>query len=331
MKNNISIIYQYLSVDAFEKMMNHKTIKLSNIMKSNDSSELLLSYDVLDNLIFDKYSKKIKISKTFKDIKDVVKFHNDSIEHIKRSEPKIHTQYVSCFSSNGDMLSQWRGYGNLAKISTKAISKSSKEGNDSCYFDDYDMSCGISVGFDSKKMNGLFNGENARLNNVSFGKVSYSSSKQKSLFREHARKLLQILDSEDTKMNFVFGKSNAYSIVYQDAIIQKAPYVKNKFFKEEKEYRICLWDSGAPIKHEITIKDKIKIESKVDAIKNKKEYYVYFEDYFDRYIKEIIIGPNCKYDETKVKKILKSNKIKAKVKYSLGHDIFIKSKNREQF
>lgn len=84
--NNENIFYHYCSLDTLHKIIEGKTIRLSNIDRMNDSNEG----------------------------KDIEKFAKDIIDDISESLKELyHNQriYISCFSKGRDILSQWRAYG----------------------------------------------------------------------------------------------------------------------------------------------------------------------------------------------------------------------------
>lgn len=84
--NNENIFYHYCSLDTLHKIIEGKTIRLSNIDRMNDSNEG----------------------------KDIEKFAKDIIEDMHESlKEQYYNQriYISCFSKGKDILSQWRAYG----------------------------------------------------------------------------------------------------------------------------------------------------------------------------------------------------------------------------
>jgi len=91
-------IYHYCSLQSFESIITNKCLRLSNAFKSNDYYEL--------NWIF-------------KLMKEMGKF---DYNYISKLEYIYHLGLISffkphmiCFSKEGDLLSQWRGYGNDGK------------------------------------------------------------------------------------------------------------------------------------------------------------------------------------------------------------------------
>lgn len=110
MQKNVKTIYQYLSIPAFTSMINYGTLKLSDIKKSNDTTELKLRFDVFDECIIDAYDKEKPKYMSKISTEDFMKILREKTNFIKETEDNIHTQYVSCFSEQSDLLSQWRGY-----------------------------------------------------------------------------------------------------------------------------------------------------------------------------------------------------------------------------
>ncbi|SCJ52561.1 Protein of uncharacterised function (DUF2971) [uncultured Clostridium sp.] len=88
--NNDNIFYHYCSLDTLHKIIEGKTIRLSNIDRMNDSNEG----------------------------KDIEKFAKDIIDTMPESlREQYYNQriYISCFSKGKDILSQWRAYGDDGK------------------------------------------------------------------------------------------------------------------------------------------------------------------------------------------------------------------------
>jgi len=135
---------------------------------------------------------------------------NESILHavsVVLNEISEVDRYVTCFSKEGDSLSQWRAYAN--------------NGN------------GISIGFNRKKL------EFSLLGNNSYKSVIYNKEKQKSsvkLVVDEATKFFLPKKKELNWSDYLYHSFVGYSISnLLDFII--ATY-KDPAFKEEKEYRI---------------------------------------------------------------------------------------------
>lgn len=84
--------------------------------KSNDKSELQLMYGLVKDVFIEEFcnDKPKYINKHFP-LDDFKKFLDINTYGINPSEQSLCTQFVICFSDNGDMLSHWRGYGDDGK------------------------------------------------------------------------------------------------------------------------------------------------------------------------------------------------------------------------
>ncbi|TIN16661.1 MAG: DUF2971 domain-containing protein [Mesorhizobium sp.] len=91
------VIFHYCSLETFLSIVQYKSLRLSDINTMNDYSEMHWAYDRLIeavNQLIDEY--------------DVEYF-----EYLDKlvSEAQLHTlPLLSCFSTDGDVLSQWRAY-----------------------------------------------------------------------------------------------------------------------------------------------------------------------------------------------------------------------------
>lgn len=101
----MSIYYHYCNVDAFLNIVRNKILWLSDIDKSNDPWE---GRGVFQN-IFDYYSYN-RTDEEF-DNKDLSRLMDLVMNYDceRRLYQNFHA-YAICFSKNGDLLSQWRGY-----------------------------------------------------------------------------------------------------------------------------------------------------------------------------------------------------------------------------
>lgn len=91
------IIYHYCSVEAFNAIIQNKTIWLSSVYNLNDYKEI--------HWIKDKIFKKIQNSIT----KDNFQKYKTFEELYSKQLPNV---YIASFSQGSDLLSQWRAYAN---------------------------------------------------------------------------------------------------------------------------------------------------------------------------------------------------------------------------
>lgn len=348
MKRNIenkkeTLVYQYLPYSKFELMINNRTIRLGNIRKSNDSSELELRKEIFKEVIVEEYNnKKPKYMNIESDV--FCDLFSNKIEYINQNEDNLHTEFVSCFSGESDLLSQWRGYAQEICINKHTIQNLLKNNkNEKILLNDFGIIGGVAVGFDVKQLNRITSNKTGLGDTFSFGKVAYSKYKQKALFREDAREIVKEIRRyvKENKSLEQFNWS-VCQLIYHKSIISKGAYIKNSFFFEEKEYRICFWDSLSLNNKEIKI-GKTAILSCKEYIDNYKKnnisnlhispqdkyYYIYMNNDMKNYIKEIVIGPNCMHTEKEIKSFLISNGIDCKIRKSRGDGIFVSSSNHK--
>jgi hypothetical protein len=127
------LIYHYVSQSTFENIVRKNAVWATNLAYMNDSQELKDGYKIFSSIINDKFSSLISYEKYslknhynnqeydfdigdinfqsffWEKIKNYFNLINDAIS-LKNEDDPIHT-YASCFTKEGDQLSQWRGYG----------------------------------------------------------------------------------------------------------------------------------------------------------------------------------------------------------------------------
>lgn len=104
------IVYHYCSLEAFIKIIKKKQLRMTDIVKSNDSMEIKYCQSKLAEVI---YSVAKHLKKNHAINKYIYNFFEnfDSDEFAKEIFEKTQLSwYVTCFSKQGDLLSQWRGY-----------------------------------------------------------------------------------------------------------------------------------------------------------------------------------------------------------------------------
>lgn len=108
-------LYHYGSNQRCFGILSDKSIRMSDIRKSNDYNELVFFYpDILDEVLFlyqadpFEFEFESRIGETaLREILDLMR------ELISSSiEDGAFSNFVTCFSEEADLLSQWRGYAN---------------------------------------------------------------------------------------------------------------------------------------------------------------------------------------------------------------------------
>lgn len=304
------VVYHYCSVDTFHAIATKKTIRLSDITKSNDSMEIMWITQYIKDVfgeVFDsedaRYFKQNYPNSLFEELLN--HYQLDFFDENKR----IYSHYVGCFSEKGDVLSQWRGYADDGK--------------------------GVAVGFDSELLSSI--GLPAKDDPISskllyFGKVDYSEYTQKQTVKRAARQLI-----EELKLIAKKHSINDIDLIKQKSIapfnrcflnlFNQAIFIKSPFFREEIEYRICQWidnRSGDPKVEKAHLNNNIVFEkfSFENRDGNLVSYFdLCFKECPQPFIKQVVIGPKSKITKADVCRFLLNNGIELSVKniiYSEG-------------
>ncbi|MGO9137232.1 MAG: DUF2971 domain-containing protein [Syntrophales bacterium] len=108
------ILYHYCSIDTFMKIIENKTIRLSNIFKMNDYSEVMHVLDFLPSALHEEYKTR-PFSFNYKGI-DNDKALDQIVLDIKKSINEVKfVSYIASFSASEDDLEQWNRYGDDGK------------------------------------------------------------------------------------------------------------------------------------------------------------------------------------------------------------------------
>lgn len=300
------IVYHYCSMDVFMKIISGKSIRLSDITKSNDSMEILWITKHIRDVFAEAFQKECGKTKFFREgcqeseFMDLVEqYSNEFFKQDKR----VHSYLVCCFSKKGDLLSQWRGYADDAK--------------------------GVSVGFEDEIIKSLSkpgkDGKDVE-NPFQYGKAVYSESMQKSRIRKCAKKLISELkkiiklknvdeDEREKKIMDIF-----YSCFTQ--LFKLSIMMKNPFFKEENEYRLSYRIDIKP-RNKITDEygDKDLHISGLTYHNSSNDLIPHIDLMFGsnpQIIKEVIIGPRCRARIEDIEEFLEQNGIHCEVKLSQG-------------
>lgn len=210
------VLYHYCSLPTFQKIIEGRSIWLSDISKSNDSMELVWVYKELK-----KYCKELQLKylksqiEKYKIGESVPKY--DSEDHKKEllliedhlTFPHYDT-YAFCLSEVKDQLSQWRAYAD--------------DGN------------GICIGFNMEYFN-CMNKDSVSTNEFLLRKVNYGE-----------KEFMAFIESQSILGNYSNDKSSAenYRIVENalQTIHTYEAFYKNPAFIEEYEWRIAFSSAG---------------------------------------------------------------------------------------
>ena len=280
------ILYHYCSIDTFKEIIKNKTIRLSDIFKTNDSSEVIHVLKFLPALLNEEYVKnpfpfKYKGIDNEKAFDLIVSDINKNINDVKFSS------YIACFSKLEDDLEQWNRYGDDGK--------------------------GVAIGYDGKILYDIAK----KCSGVKITEVSYDEKKQKEYVRfaivpQIFDAIKKAGDNGNVKNGFCTCDDMIQIHINSSipAILLFAIEYKDKAYKCENEWRLYL---NTPEKTEIWYFEGIKKysenEEQYGDIVRKKMSFInksnngessYIDLYLGEYknaskiIKKIIIGPKFK-------------------------------------
>ncbi|WP_162991244.1 DUF2971 domain-containing protein [Biomaibacter acetigenes] len=198
-------LYHYTTPEGLLGILSSDSIRFSNVKFLNDESELVHARQIISYII----------NKKKNDYKD--ELFVDILNRVFNFYDGIFDPYIACFSENGDLLSQWRGYAAGGM--------------------------GYSIGFKGKEIGSYFD--------VLLRKVEYDLDKQINIITETLDGMyslfINIKDSDETVEKNDLIEQFVISLAYQFADYML--WFKHPTFSEEKEWRAIrfhhsyLWDS----------------------------------------------------------------------------------------
>lgn len=261
--NTAEIVYHYTSLDNFLAILKNQSLFFTNLNYLNDSKEY--KYGV--NLIHEIVEKYEKTNKNIKILEEVL----GNIQLIYKSQ-----RYISCFSSNGDLLSQWRAYGNHGK--------------------------GIAMGFTVSEL------DEFESSYISAKYIQYNENEQRSSIEEIITIILNCLDEIKDIYEWTPNTYEYFVAVFIIEFLEEMiSTFKHPSFIEEKEFRLEYTIDG-----NINKLDKNKIEyrsnqnfiipyNNIRYIRESNEQESN-KNIIQRKlpVKKIIIGPSLDFDLNKV-------------------------------
>jgi hypothetical protein len=178
------IVYHYCSTDTFLAIIQNRRLRFSDINTMNDFGEMHWAYD--------KFIDAVNI-----DLGDYDRKFLDEVDEIVSSLQLHSLPLISCFSRDGDLLSQWRAYA--------------------------DNGAGVSLGLDSALLKRLA---------VRCGLVIYDEKEQVKYFRELLSVAHTFWKSAGNKLDLKAKFREFLFVVAFDNCLIKSPA-----FAEEKEVR----------------------------------------------------------------------------------------------
>lgn len=281
----VDCIYHYTSLSGLISIVENQSIYCSNINFLNDKKEYKYGVEIILSVV-----EKLKESKNYNNILEKVSEH---INLIYKSE-----RYVTCFSKNGDLLSQWRAYANQGK--------------------------GVSIGFERSNFN------ESIYQHIIGHHISYDEKYQKEVIEELIRIIIVFFEE---RKEFIEWADYGYEWLVANAIIENLDNIistyKHPSFCEEQEFRFEYVIDGNMIeKGDERIFFRPTESLIVPYILLKSEYRLFLENRekgkYDDYgempepiirnipIKKIIIGPSLDFESVKlgISELLEKNNYK---------------------
>ena len=306
-------IYHYCLLDTFIQIIKNKTLRLSDLNKTNDYMEKKWGIDFLYHVLCEELQNKgIQMN-----LRETYWYNDNAHTHLEQLENDIklylnHQTLITCFSKEKDMLSQWRAYGGDG--------------------------VGIAIGFNYSLLKKLLK----KQNNFLIGNVIYQKDKQEKKIREELFEptfnyMYNMFQQDKVRIS---DKYNEYFVEefdcfceYLDVNIEKVfPFMKNPAFAEEKEVRIVyntgIYDEMDESEFCSRTCNPINLDSKNKLILQPMQYiakndklvaYVdlKFEDCIcDGIINEIVIGPKAKVSDEDIYRFLLLNGYNSNIKIS---------------
>lgn len=295
----VGTLYHYCSLDAFLNIIRNKSIRMSDIGKSNDFMEAKWLFEFFEEEVLHQYNEEPFINSNrviygLSDI-DTLRFliRNEKNKMINRNDELF---YVTCFSEEGDVLSQWRGYA--------------------------DDGFGVSIGFDSEVLKTIASNEEL----LQLKKVVYPRSKEliHKEIKSHARSFLEsvyyAISQGDTKDIYFNDYSlDSFYSVSTKALLQESLFYKNPAFQEEKEWRLVLNEELDKSSSEWEVWNYIEENTPESyfwerfpaglQFRNTRSKLISFFDlsfkgFEQQIIKEIYIGPKSEVEENDMYQLL---------------------------
>lgn len=264
-----NIVYHYCSATVFKKIIENKALRLSDVTESNDSKEIIYNNAFIKQYVQSKingFSRKFKLNRFKKEELLQIVFNHFSFY----MEDFYYRPYACCFSYNGDLLSQWRGYADDGR--------------------------GFAIGFDLNMLRKIGKPEkDDRISNDIFelGDVIYNEKEERKRIRIIVNALFDWF-ADDIKTKGY--DPNAFIVdanILMKFLFKNCLFYKNSFFEEEKEWRLCFYaQPNSKVEHTFISKGYSFSEMGYFLRDNRLVSYVdlFFKQH-PEIIKKIIIGP----------------------------------------
>jgi Protein of unknown function (DUF2971) len=200
------IVYHYTSADGFLGILESKKIRATAVEYLNDSKEIAFAIDAASSFISEK--RDALFPAAYAPLADIV------LEGLNRRVAS--GVFVACFCTNGDRLSQWRGYA--------------------------DKGLGFAMGFAGRNLADLKLSSGPDVLNVRFARCEYS---EKSLLADVSAwcgrmKAIWAQLKVGPNRTVPTAISRGLQLASSRMIARSAPFIKHPQFHEEQEWRLVV-------------------------------------------------------------------------------------------
>lgn len=266
--------YYYCSLNTFLNIIKNKQIYLSDPLKMNDNLEIKWYLDRLNNekinsndeieepeSIFDMMKMRSYLDFTFEDLMEILNSKGQN------------SVYISCFSKEPDILSQWRAY--------------AEDGR------------GVSIGFNLEKL--------SKADNLLVREVIYTDDVVYDYKESDVEIVADTIGTVISEQN-IKTKEEQVEVFLHELIPELVKY-KNPAFIEEKEVRLVYCDD---MKFEEIVNSHGAFHEKWESVKLEHDFRTIGSNNITEFVKldfnpntieEIYIGPKCLLSKNDVKNI----------------------------
>ena len=272
----MSIIYHYCSVDTFLKIIKTRSLRFSDITKSNDSQEIVWVLNFMQSALRAEYDKQSDAFKSQCPFDKIIQRKSKHFLNRYWNEYSLLTFFACCFSKEKDSVNMWRAYADGGK--------------------------GIAIGF----RDDFFQALQGDCECIQYSEMQYT--KDSEILQKETTELFGRLNNAMRSGEIMDFYNQPYD-GYMKSIFRKAAFCKHPCFQEEKETRACIqWN----LKHSNPSGNSLYCgKNTIASMELKQEtvadnFKLFIDVTFDfpawkHMLAEIMIGPKC---ECKKKDIL---------------------------
>ncbi len=275
----MSIVYHYCSMETFQKIIENRTLRFSDITKSNDSQEIIWIVNFIVSALTKEYEKQSEEFKGKCPLEKVIKRQTTLFVNRYWGEYSPYTYFVSCFSDEKNSLNMWERYADNGK--------------------------GVAIGFNDLYLENLVGTSDC----FQYGTVDYVDISNTSILSKETAQLFEKLNEVVNKGENINYNNPIYD-KYVKNIFLKAVFCKHPCFEDEKEKRACVhWNLNFSNPTSLTYKGLKIAEAELgkDLKNGKIKLYIdmhFYPEKFSKALSTIIIGPKCEWNIKDVRTFL---------------------------